>query len=115
MMVAVQDYHALVADRMREDELFELIRGEMNARGLLFYHTYNSRRSNPGFPDLVVVGPRGILYRELKRQKKNPEPAQVVWIERLRLVGQDVDTWRPSDWFSERIHRELQQIAGGPR
>lgn len=34
--------------------------------GLLAYQSHDSRRSAPGFPDLVTVGRRGLIYRELK-------------------------------------------------
>ena len=38
------------------------------AFGWLVYHTYNSRRSEPGFPDLVLVKGNRILFREVKRK-----------------------------------------------
>lgn len=37
--------------------------------GLLSYHTHNSRRFQPGFPDCVLLGPAGVIYGELKTTK----------------------------------------------
>lgn len=69
---------------------------------------------NRGFPDLVLIGPfGGILWRELKSQRGRLDPAQVVWGDRLRAGGGDWDVWRPDDWLSGRIERELKALAKG--
>lgn len=75
----------------------------------LIYHTYDSRRSEPGFPDLILVNPqRGItLWRELKSAKGRVSKAQQAWIDGARLAGNDVGIWRPEDIHSERIQNEL--------
>ena len=52
------------------------------------------------------------MYRELKRQKENPTKAQREWIAALEAAGADVDVWRPADWYSQRIARELAALAG---
>jgi hypothetical protein len=49
---------------MTEKQLQQLIIGACRWAGLLVYHTFDSRRSASGFPDLVIVG-TAILYREL--------------------------------------------------
>ena len=68
--------------------------------GWRVYHTYDSRRSTAGFPDLVLVRRRDqrVLYRELKRNGEKLKPAQVEWIEDLVSCGQDAQGWWPSDW-----------------
>lgn len=78
--------------------------------GWMSYHTHDSRRSQPGFPDLVLVHPRQrrVLWRELKSEIGRLRSEQATWVEALRLVGQDVGVWRPSDWTSGRIERELR-------
>ena len=78
---------------------------------LTWYHTHNSKHSPSGFPDLVIAG-RWVMYRELKRQKENPTKAQREWIAALEAAGADVDVWRPADWYSPRINRELAALAG---
>ncbi|WP_461634486.1 VRR-NUC domain-containing protein [Glutamicibacter soli] len=69
------------------------------------YHVYDSRRSEPGFPDLVMVNARTrrTLFIELKTQKGRISPEQVTWIDALRVSGQTAMVWRPSDWVSGRI------------
>ena len=66
--------------------------------GFLVYHTYDSGRSEPGWPDLVLVGRGRVLYRELKTEKGKASAAQVGWLRALRANGADAKVWRPSDW-----------------
>jgi hypothetical protein len=101
-----------LAAAMTERQLDEGIRSIADGLGLLRYHTFNSRKSPSGFPDLVLVGPRGVLFRELKRQSEKPTPAQEDWLRALREAGQDADVWRPADLLSKRVARELTAIAG---
>ena len=77
--------------------------------GLLVYHPRNSRRDEPGFPDLVIVGTRGHLFRELKTEKGRIRPEQDQWLGRLARSGADAGIWRPSDW-PHHIHAELKEI-----
>ena len=69
--------------------------------GWLCYHTRDSRGSQPGFPDLVLVrGPR-CLFIELKTDHEKPDPDQLKWLDALRAVPTiEVDVWRPRDWPS---------------
>jgi len=69
--------------------------------GWLAYHTYDSRRSEPGFPDLVLVKPPRLIFAELKSEKGRLTPAQRRWLARLRECrGIEVYLWRPRDWNS---------------
>ncbi len=68
-----------------------------------WYHTHDSRRSNPGFPDLVLVRGRAIVFVELKSDRGRTTPDQLAWLNALREArkGNDnviVSVWRPSDW-----------------
>lgn len=64
-----------------------------------------------GFPDLVIVGPRGVLYRELKTVRARLTAAQQVWLARLRAAGQDAEVWRPYDLQGGNIHLQLKAVA----
>ena len=72
--------------------------------GWLVYHTHDSRRSQPGFPDLVLVRDR-VLYRELKTDTGKIRPDQRTWLIRLSEAGADAEIWRPSEW--DGIAQEL--------
>jgi hypothetical protein len=74
--------------------------------GWRVYHTHDSRKSEPGFPDLVLAHPnRGVLFRELKTNTGILSPSQAEFITVLQMAGADAATWRPMDW--DRIEREL--------
>ena len=62
--------------------------------GWRVYHTYNSRRSAHGFPDLVLVRDR-VVYLELKREKTHPTDEQKAWIRDLLAAGAEVYIARP--------------------
>jgi hypothetical protein len=65
----------------------------------LCYHTHNSRRSEPGFTDLVMVRPPSVLFVELKTTTGRLTPAQREWIEALGCCpGIEAHVWRPSQW-----------------
>lgn len=79
----------------------------------LVYHTHDSRRSQPGFSDLVLVNPkaRRVLFRELKSTKGRVSDAQRVWADGLVSAGADFGFWRPVDWVSGRIESELRGVG----
>lgn len=53
----------------------------------------------------------GDIYRELKIQRGRLSRHQKEWLAALQEAGQDATVWRPSDWHSGRITRELQAVA----
>ena len=63
--------------------------------GWATYHTFDSRRSQPGMPDLILVRDR-VLFAELKRESGRLSAAQEEWLARLRAAGAEVYVWRPS-------------------
>lgn len=81
--------------------------------GLLAFHSTDSRRDScAGFPDLVICGQAGVLYRELKTAEGRLRPEQADWIARLRQGGADAAVWRPADLASGLVQRELTAITG---
>lgn len=78
--------------------------------GLAYFHDHDSRRNRAGFPDLVVCGSKGFLFRELKSETGRLRPEQMDWLSRLNLGGADAAIWRPADLTSGRIQTELQAI-----
>ena len=75
-------------------------------QGWLVYHTYDSRRSEPGFPDLVLARDR-ILYRELKTDKGRLTPAQIGWGKTLMDAGADYKVWRPR--MRDEIYKDMMR------
>lgn len=75
----------------------------------LVYHTFDSRRSEAGFPDLVACRPHDgrLLIVELKAQRGRMTEAQKAWRAGLGEVRRvTVDVWRPSD--GDRIERIIR-------
>ena len=63
----------------------------------LVYHTYDSRRSAPGFPDLCLVKGERLYFIEVKTEKGKLSEHQLVWLEALRVVpGVEVLVLRPA-------------------
>lgn len=79
--------------------------------GVLVYHTHDSRRSQPGFPDLVIAGSRGVLFRELKSDQGKLTADQVQWATTLGLTA-NWGLWRPPDLRSGRIDLEIRSVIG---
>jgi len=63
-----------------------------------------------GWPDLVIVGPGGVLWREVKTARDRLSAQQWDWSRRLLLSGQDWAVWRPAD-YPETIREQLSQLA----
>lgn len=75
------------------------------------YHVYDSRRSVPGFPDIVAVHPDyGVVFLELKTVKGRVKPEQQRWIDTLTAAGQRAYIVRPTDMdFLESMFRGEQE------
>lgn len=101
-----------LARRISERELDNRIRDLCRLLGIWRWHAYDSRRSARGFPDLVLVGTRKTIFRELKTERGRLTLDQKLVGNRLKSSGQDCAVWRPSDLLSGRIAGELAEIAG---
>ena len=76
--------------------------------GWKVYHTYDSRRSNPGFPDLILVQGRSMFCLELKSEKGKVSDAQMEWIAALDDVRHvEAGVYRPHD--EEDIRKALKK------
>jgi len=100
------------ATAMSEAELMEAIRTAVKGLGLLAYHAHDGRRSwGPGFPDLVIVGRGGCIWRECKTEAGSLSPEQRQWGDTLKRAGQNWRVWRPADLLDGIIGRELASLA----
>ena len=77
----------------------------------LVYHARDSRRSEPGFPDVALARPPRLILAELKTEAGRLTAAQRRWLEALKAVTTtEAAVWRPSDW--PRIEAAL--VHGAP-
>ena len=113
------EYAALVAAQMSEDALQAQVELVADALGWRHYHTHDSRRSDRGFPDLVLVRAPRLVFAELKRQNGRVRPDQKLWLGALQTVaaaveaacGQalvEVHLWRPIDITGNTIAEVLR-------
>lgn len=104
---------AILDHAMSEAELQDAICEMATRLGWRWNHNPDSRRSNPGLPDLILINPEhpewGPLFLELKVQdprKGRVRKEQRVWLDTLRTAGQRAWVIRPSDLdFVERLLR----------
>ena len=101
-----------IAAAMSEADLEEGVRALCKDLGILRFHVRDSRGMNRGLPDDILIGARGVLWRECKSQKGRLTPEQRLTGEALTALGQDFAVWRPSDLLSWRIARELVELSG---
>lgn len=67
--------------------------------GWKVYHTYDSRHSEKGYPDLCLLKGTRLMYAELKKEDGKVTPEQQEWLNLLKASGKpEVYLWRPSNW-----------------
>jgi hypothetical protein len=101
------------AERMPERQLQQAVADMCSWLGLYHYHPRNSAGSAAGWPDSVIVGTR-VIFAELKAQAGRLSPEQRAVGERLKAAGADWRVWRPGDWISGAIERELRLLRPTP-
>jgi hypothetical protein len=76
---------------------------------------FNQRgQGNTGFPDLMFVGPGGLMFRELKTEDgkaRGLRSTQTTWKWRLKAARQDWAVWTPADLASGRVDAELAALG----
>lgn len=68
------------------------------AGGWWVHHHLDSRGSEEGWPDLVLLRPPACVFVELKTDRGQVRPAQAVVLEMLADSGLATAVWRPRDW-----------------
>lgn len=68
--------------------------------GWRVFHAFDSRRSEPGFPDLVLVRGDRLIFAELKSRNGRLEAEQLEWLGALDAVSTvESVCWRePDSW-----------------
>lgn len=70
--------------------VFHPVRNQPTARG-------HRQTTEPGWPDLVLLGRSRALFVELKSQTGRVRPEQTQTLKRLAAAGCETALWRPSD------------------
>lgn len=98
---------------MSERQLEDAVRGIIRDLGLKGFHVWqqHAMRAERGFPDWVIAGPAGHMFRELKAEREKPAPRQEEWLAVLAYGGADAGVWRPSQLLDGTIARELAALA----
>lgn len=112
----LDEYRRIEAKHMTETTLQTRVGQIARELGWLFYHTHDSRRSEPGFPDCVFLHPKGgrLLVRELKDMRRKATPEQLDWLAGFTHAGIDAGIWRPIDLLDETVLRTLMQTRSTP-
>lgn len=97
--------------RISEKQFQAQVLGLARYSGFLVYHTHDPRRSQPGFPDLVLVRPPRLIFAELKSEEGRIRPEQREWLEALSGCTEAPESylWRPRNL--EEIQNLLQRGA----
>ena len=80
-----------------------------NLRGLRWHHETDSRRTRPGYPDLTVCGPGGVVWLEVKTDTGRIRPEQRDWLNALTAAGHDALIVRPRHW--DDVRSLLDELA----
>lgn len=92
--------------RQTEGAFLAQVRAAAKLLGWATYHVHDSRHSEAGFPDLVLVKRPRVIFAELKSDRGKLTEAQRAWIDELRACGQEAYVFRPRDWKTiERVLR----------
>lgn len=84
---------------MTEAEFQQSIIDLARLRGWLYYHTNNSQRSTPGFPDLILVRGPVMLAVEVKTDAGKTTDQQEAWLDALgQIPGCTSFVTRPTTW-----------------
>lgn len=99
---------------MTEKELEHVVLAELGRLGLdrvLLIPDSRRLAHGKGFPDLMICGPRQVLFVELKDEGGRLSREQLQWKYALTAAGQRHAVWRPLNWRNREIQFELGHIA----
>ena len=106
---------AILTNQVKTEKDFtSRVRVEAESAGWqLVYHTWNSKHSAAGFPDLVMVKGKRLIFAELKmnlphKPKGKLSSHQKEWLDGLAQVpGIEVYTW----WYPDDVDEILDVLS----
>jgi hypothetical protein len=80
---------------------------------VLFHHCLDSRKcSGAGLPDVIIVGPNGCIFREIKVSPFDaPTSEQKAWLYMLQAAGQDARVWTSADLSDGTVASEIKALS----
>jgi hypothetical protein len=98
---------------MTEAELAQHVQRLAHSYGIRAVHMPDSRRviGGAGMPDWILLGPNGLIWRELKSEEGQLSGSQILFHRELAAAGQNVGTWRPAAYTAGYIQTELRAIG----
>lgn len=84
---------------LTEEQFLQQVRDLATLTGWASYHTRDSRKSDRGWPDLVLASrAQGrVIFAELKTATGDVTDDQRAWLSILSSCGQEATVWRPAD------------------
>lgn len=81
--------------------------------GWIAFHQFDSRRGEPGWPDLALIRPGELVFAELKREGGRLTVQQACVLGLLHEAGQECHIWYPHDEAEvrERLGRDKLSIG----
>jgi hypothetical protein len=102
---------AAMVEESDPDSLEAHVKRMMHEHFLWGYHSRNSIGARRGWPDWVILGPYGALFRELKTERGKLTVDQRKVGSMLTRAGLNWGVWRPADLYNGVILRQLDLIA----
>lgn len=102
---------------MTHDEIVVEIQSRARRRGILSHYCPDSRRcdGDRGIPDLVLIGPHGAAWLEVKAPHDRIKPDQTTWKHTLRAAGQEYHLIRGDMLLNGVVDGILDGLALGQR
>lgn len=113
-VVGVDEFKTEIYRAMSEKVWQRRIEQIAKGNGWTSYHTYDSRKSNPGYPDLHLVRGGEELYIECKTETGELSAKQIEWRDLLVGAGAEWYCFRPSsiEYVEERLSRPFVPARG---
>ena len=116
--MALTEAQTVLAHTMTEKQLLAHVRDAARTFGWRVHHCRPGLhrkgqwstpiQGDPGFCDLVLLRGEIGLAVELKREGKEPTPAQEGWLQAFRVAGFETHVILPRDWLSGAVERILR-------
>ena len=106
---AMNNAREVMDKAMSEAEWQEQIVSYARMNDWLVHHNADSRRSDPGLPDLILVRGDTVMFLECKKMTGKMRQEQTLWMGRLKTATQVKSAVvRPSDW--DTLEEQLRSL-----